>query len=665
LWIRTDRELRSNVATRNGGDLLTTDDSWFRPVDLTTGPDGCVYVADWYDLRATHNNTREDTWDKTSGRIYRIDYAANAGRMRREKLRLGREPSAKLVDRLRHPNEWFHREARRILAERRDQSVIPQLRTDLFAETDDHRALECLWALYASGGLDEPTAARLLRHASAPVRMWCVRLLGDARGVSSALATELAALAARETDVAVRSQLAASARRLPPKVALEILEPLVARDADSGDPHIPLLLWWALERHVRDQRDEVVALLSSPAAWRSNLARRHLHDRLARRLVSSGGAADFAAGARLLASAPDPEGVDVVCRGMDLGLAARSFERPPPELVDVLARLWSRTERSDAVVRLAARLGNAAARQRARAVVFETRPAPERVAMIDLLGQVGGSENLGALGRLLARVEPDAVAISTIKALGLFSEPKAADILLGRLAALSGRPRENALDLLASRPEWAERMIRSLGEAFRKEPLSLVQKILQHGNPRLDAMVEKSWGRVAARGSPEKAQHARQLAGIVGPPDLFTRPGRSYDRAHGKDLFAKRCARCHTLFGEGGSIGPDLTGAERRNIDVLMLSIIDPSASIRGEFASFNVEMKDGRILAGFVTDPTPQAFVVLDSAGEKTFVARADVREVRESPLSLMPEGLLDDLDPQSLVDFFSYLTAPSRPGR
>src|SRR5262249_25050877 len=126
-----------------------------------------------------------------------------------------------------------------------------------------------------------------------------------------------------------------------------------------------------------------------------------------------------------------------------------------------------------------------------------------------------------------------------------------------------------------------------------------------------------------------------------------------------KEIFAKRCGRCHTLFGEGGTIGPDLTGAERRNLDVLMQNIVDPSASIRKEYASFLVELRDGRVLTGLIVDPTPEALTVVDAQGEKTLVARNEVKEIKEAQLSLMPEELLTDLDKQSLVDLFSYLTA------
>ncbi|PYV10336.1 MAG: dehydrogenase, partial [Acidobacteria bacterium] len=355
-WYDVERN-GSTFATRHVGDLLVSDDPWFRPVDLTTGPDGAVYVADWYDIRATHNNTREDTWDKTSGRIYRIDYPRTRP-ARRKKLRLSEESSTELVARLEHPNEWFHREARRILAERRDPSLIPFLRQAVFRATTDHLALEYLWTLYTTGGFDDATAAGLLRHASAPVRTWTVRFLGDARRVSPGIAAELAALAAREPGVAVRSQLAATARRLPDTTALEILKPLLLRNEDASDPHIPLLVWWGLERHIPAKREELVRLLASPEAWRSDLVRRHLEERLARRLASSAAPEDLEGCGRLLDSAPDAEAADSVCRGMELGFAGVSFEQSPAPLGAPLARLWSRRAPSPTLVRLAARLGN-------------------------------------------------------------------------------------------------------------------------------------------------------------------------------------------------------------------------------------------------------------------------------------------------------------------
>src|SRR5262249_53906626 len=158
-----------------------------------------------------------------------------------------------LLKLLSHPNDWFVRRARRILADRRDPEVILPLRELVQESKDDQLALEALWALYVSGGFDERFAAEILDHKNPHVRRWTVRFLGDDRKASAEMARRLATLAEREPNVVVRSQLASSAQRFPAAVALPIVEALVKRD-DRDDPHVPLLLWWAVEKHVPQAR---------------------------------------------------------------------------------------------------------------------------------------------------------------------------------------------------------------------------------------------------------------------------------------------------------------------------------------------------------------------------------------------------------------------------
>ena len=143
----------SSFRTRTAGDLLIANDPWFRPVDLSVGPDGALYIADWYDKRASHTDTNLDTWDKTNGRIYRISSEGSrfaGSRLPSGTRDLSKLSSADLVGMLAHPNEWVHREARRILAERQDRAVVKQLRKEIFTTRESHLALEYLWALYGS-----------------------------------------------------------------------------------------------------------------------------------------------------------------------------------------------------------------------------------------------------------------------------------------------------------------------------------------------------------------------------------------------------------------------------------------------------------------------------------------------------------------------------------
>src|SRR3989441_9975754 len=131
-----------------GGELLTTDDIWFRPVDCAIGPDGAGYVADWYDKRATHVDSI-DTWDRSNGRIYKIQAKATKTA---PNFDLAKASSAELVHLLASPNDWFRRAARQLLAERRDAKVIPVLRKSIFEGKDSRLALQCLWALKVVGG---------------------------------------------------------------------------------------------------------------------------------------------------------------------------------------------------------------------------------------------------------------------------------------------------------------------------------------------------------------------------------------------------------------------------------------------------------------------------------------------------------------------------------
>src|SRR5205085_10655581 len=144
----------------------------------------------------------------------------------------------RLVSLLSHPNDWFRRKARQVLADRRDPEVIFPLRTLVLSAKDEDLQLQALWALYVSGGFNDAFAERLLGHGNPDVRRWTVRFLGDECRVTPLLAKRLDELAASESRVVVRSQLACTAKRLPAKDGLPIVQCLLERNLDGNDPHI-------------------------------------------------------------------------------------------------------------------------------------------------------------------------------------------------------------------------------------------------------------------------------------------------------------------------------------------------------------------------------------------------------------------------------------------
>lgn len=268
--------------------LVTTGDRSFRPVDMAVGPDGAVYVADWCDIRMDHTDPR-DTWDKSCGRIWRL--RAKEWRPA-PRVDLSAESSGQLVQRLDDPRKWWREQARRLLGERRDRSVLPALRR-LARESRGQLALEALWTAHQIAGMDPEWALQLLTHRDAPVRLWASRLLPASASTLPALRQTLVGLARTEPDPEVRSELAHTAARLEPGLALAMLEALIRRQDDLSDKHVPLRIWWTLEHQITRDADSVLNWLDEAGLWQAPLFSGHLAGRLARRLAADRGTQAF------------------------------------------------------------------------------------------------------------------------------------------------------------------------------------------------------------------------------------------------------------------------------------------------------------------------------------------------------------------------------------
>jgi putative membrane-bound dehydrogenase-like protein len=277
--VNGDRLRRSGSGFRasHGPDLLVSRDPHYVGLLLQYGPDGGVFVNDWYDIGECHTR-RPQAW---TGRIYKIVY----GDPPRVRPNLGGMGDLDLARLQLHANDWFVTHARRRLQERAaegklDPGVHGALREILEGNPDPTRKLRALWALHATGGLDAGLRAALLDHPEEYVRGWAIQLEMEDGRAPEAVQRKFLEMARRDASPVVRLYLAAACRRMAPGPARwEILEALAGRAEDAKDPNLPLMVWYAAEPMAEHDPSRAAAFLA-----RARLP--YLREFMARRLAS-------------------------------------------------------------------------------------------------------------------------------------------------------------------------------------------------------------------------------------------------------------------------------------------------------------------------------------------------------------------------------------------
>lgn len=543
----------SSFKTVDTDAIVQTDNRWFRPVDTKDGPDGAVYIADWYDIRLSHLSP-VDNWDKIHGRIYRLKAK---GAQPIKSFDLSRLSNEQLIEMLSHRNKWFREQAQRIFADRRDKSIIPTLRK-LVEDNRGQLALEGLWAVNLSGGLDDAFALRQLSHPDEYVRYWTVRLLGDAKTVSPEIQEKLVELARTETRAEVRSQLASSCKRLPAREAFPILQELLLRSEDVDDLHIPLLLWWGIDNKAASDRDLLMKMLRAKRGWESPLFSRFIISRLGRRYSAELGDKSFYTFnnavysewqtnqtpershknldtcARLLKLAPGSEAVDQLIRGMEEGLRGTVVKSAPASLKALVSQLLAKRITPE-LVSLAVRLQNDGVADTAlRLLANPQTPEPARLTLVAALVDSRTTSAVPVLLNLLKKTPSDSLGLASLRALQNFDEPVIAETILELWPSMKAQVWGVAQYVLASRSAWARQVLEAVDRGtIQPEQISEASLITirSYNDPRSQELIEKHW-------NPSKG--GKQS---MGEAELVLVQGRKQ--------YQSRCGYCHLANGDG------------------------------------------------------------------------------------------------------------------
>jgi putative heme-binding domain-containing protein len=633
----------SSFQTKDIGMAIKTPDAWFRPVDIKVGPDGAIYVADMYEGQIAHLRHHDGAIDKTNGRVYRLS-AKSAQPIK--PFDLSKRSSAELVELLKDKNKWFRRAALRLLGDRKDASVAPEL-VKLLDKESGQTAVEALWALNLSAGLSEDVALKALHHSDPFVRVWTVRLLGDSGKVSPALAARMAEIATSEPNVEVRSQLACTAKRLPGAQGLPIVERLIAHNDDAKDIHLPLLLWWAIESKADSDRDAVVAMFEKSPIWSEPLVKEQILHRLMRRYAAAGSRKDLLTCAKLLALSPTQETSKALMRGFEEAFQGRPLSNLPEELVEAMSKVGGGS------IVLNLRQGQPEALAEALKVIADSKgDVNQRLQFIQIFGEVKQPKCVPALLEIVRNTSDDGLRMAAMTSLQIYDVPETGTVVLALYDSFNDDVRSVAQTLLVSRRTWALEFLAAVDTGRiekRTVPLDVVRKLTVHRDDRIAALVKKHWGAVEGATTAEMQQDIARLQGVI-------RSG-SGDPYAGKKLFTGTCAKCHRLFTQGGQIGPDLTTFKRDDVGNMLVNIVNPSAEVREGFETYQVLTDDGRVVVGFLVDRDTKVVVLRGVDGQNISFTQDQIEEMTPVRKSLMPEGVLRGFTDRQVRDLFAYL--------
>jgi putative heme-binding domain-containing protein len=408
------------------------------------------------------------------------------------------------------------------------------------------------------------------------------------------------------------------------------------------------MIWYGVEPLIHHDLSQFVKL-----AVRSELSlvRRHI----ARRVAAS--SEDHDRGLNLLVEALagcESEQARELLRGILTGLEGTRNVAMPKKWPAVSTKFRESADHSirNLALRLSLIFDDPAAINSLIAEAMNSKASAEvRQTAIEALAgrRVGGFDS-----QLLALVRDASVRRAALRGLAAYNHPDTAAAILAVYSEADAAARQDALATLSARRPWARALLDAVeANGIPRADLTafIARQVHSLGDKELSARIEKVWGRL--RETPREktrliASYKRRLTAA----ELS-----SGDRAAGRMHFEKLCANCHQLFGEGTAIGPDLTGAQRTNVDYLLLNLVDPSSSISRDFQMQVIETTEGRVVTGLIVAESDHAITV-QTANEKVVIPAAEIERREESGVSMMPEGLLQPLAPNEMRDLFAYLT-------
>ncbi|MFM8930561.1 MAG: PVC-type heme-binding CxxCH protein, partial [Gemmataceae bacterium] len=680
--INADKIVRdgSTYSGSNCPDFLTANDQWFMPVSQKTGPDGSLWILDWYDQYHCYQDAKRDPAgiERLRGRLYRVRHESNRAEPW-PRVNLGSEPDDRLIIRLAEGNGLWRETSQRLLAERlvggKSQPSTRQALLDLVEKEGNLRTrLHAFWALLG-GNLTGKILApddylRLMDNPEAAIRAWAVRAAGNAATHHPGVRSKVVRLAA-DSSADVRLQVAITAGKLPGLEPMDSWMALLAKSAD--DSLLPAIIWQNARHRLQNQPEQRARVLSFLAASGEptgakdsfftklvtlTLADPKLNDEAITRLMESSQSASLGSGIRAtllrsLATRLESEGAtspkaasakaarllagsQKMLEKMTQSATPLSEEGELAWFLLALAGVPEGSERAESDLKDG--MKPESLRRRAFQALAITRPERAQAIALEQLARSGQTKDpfQTRLAAELARLE----------------DPALAEKILAFQDSVPGQVRDALMDTLTQRPAWARQLF--LAIEAKKVPsqavgVNQVRRVLGFKDKVLSDLVQKSWGSLRADRDPGRDKLVKGVGEVI-----RAMPG---DPVKGQAVFARSCGVCHKIYGSGQEVGPDLTSNGRASFEQLLSNIFDPNLVIGAAYQAHTVATTRGRVVSGLLVEDSKEKVVLKVQGGAVESFPRGEIETSERSAISLMPEGLEKQIPLPEIRDLIAFL--------
>jgi putative membrane-bound dehydrogenase-like protein len=655
---------------REGKEFLSSTDSWFRPVNTTVGPDGALYVADFYRKLIEHpawiaqadsgglytfaGRLQESDFleGQDRGRIYRI-VPKNAPERAAERPKLSSAPSAALVAHLANPNMWWRTTAQRLLVDRQDRSVVPALRKLAAESPSSEGRVHALWTLQGLGTLDDALVLRALEEKSVLVREQAVRL-AEMRLSNPEIQQRLTRMAQDPGD-RVQFQLALTLGDLPADRSFDALRQIALRHLEdpwfqtavlTGAADNPLQ-WFA------------AALQAEPASKEAAEGKARFLHRIASVIGARQQDQEVATVLASMKEGGESRWQVAVLEGIGEGLGRgnrRNFQLSQAAQANLLHLVGaSSSEVQEAALEAASGVElrsspalRAAGDRAAKIASDANAPTAARVRAVRVLGLDPRPNTMQFLERLLDPRHPVELQLAAAEMLAEMDDPGATSALLERWDSYPSAVREVVEKGLLGRTGRITAFLDAI-DAGAAEP----SRLSRSGRTRLIGHPDEAI-RQRAQAAFRDLQDDRREDVIRRYHEATRLEG---DAAKGKAAFQAVCSACHRLDGIGHEVGPALSSMTSRTRIDLMTQILDPNDNIAPGYEAYVVETAGGKTFSGVMAEESAVSIVLRSPGGAEQMIQRNNIGRVQPLPVSLMPEGLEGSMSVQQMADLLSYL--------